>query len=42
MTALFTASYRAFRPDWGQAVVTSRSLPRWRLEEAQEWPGSGF
>jgi hypothetical protein len=37
MTELFTASYRAYRPDMGQAVVTSLGLPRWR-PEARQWP----
>jgi Protein of unknown function, DUF488 len=37
LTALFTASYRAYRPELGQAVVTSQGFPRW-LPEAQEWP----
>jgi len=38
VTQLFCASYRAYRPDWGQAVVTSLGLPRWRLAEAEQWP----
>lgn len=37
MTELFTASYRAFRPEMGQPVVTSLGLPRWR-PEAESWP----
>lgn len=37
MTELYTSSYRAFRPDMGQAVVTSLGLPRWR-PEAGQWP----
>lgn len=37
MTDLFTASYRAFVPAWGQPVVTSLGLPRWR-PEAADWP----
>jgi Protein of unknown function, DUF488 len=35
---LFTCSYRAYSSDMGQAVVISRGLPRWRLEEAESWP----
>lgn len=38
MTDLFTASYRAYRPEHGQAVVTSLGLPKWRLPEAEPWP----
>jgi Domain of unknown function DUF488 len=37
VTDLCTASYRAFQPGWGQPVVTSLGLPRWRPEAAQ-WP----
>lgn len=37
MTQLLTASYRAYRPEMGQAVVTSLGLPRWR-PEAASWP----
>jgi hypothetical protein len=38
VTTLATASYRVWRPSMGQAVVTSRGLPRWRLAEASKWP----
>ena len=37
MTTLYTCSYRAYRSDMGQAVVTSLGLPKWR-PEASEWP----
>jgi Protein of unknown function, DUF488 len=37
MTELYTSSYRAFRPEMGQPVVTSLGLPRWR-PEAEQWP----
>lgn len=37
MTTLLTCSYRAYRPDMGQAVVTSLGLPRWH-PEARTWP----
>ncbi|MGH3273513.1 MAG: DUF488 family protein, N3 subclade [Streptosporangiaceae bacterium] len=37
MTQLCTASYRAFRPGWGQPVCTSLGLPKWR-PEAEQWP----
>lgn len=37
MTQIFTCSYRAYRSDMGQAVVTSLGLPRWR-PEARQWP----
>jgi hypothetical protein len=37
MTTLHTSSYRAFRPEMGQPLVTSLGLPRWR-PESQEWP----
>jgi uncharacterized protein YeaO (DUF488 family) len=37
VTTLFTSSYRAYRPDMGQAVVTSLGLPKW-MPEAQTFP----
>jgi Protein of unknown function, DUF488 len=37
LTQLFSASYRAYRPEMGQAVITSLGLPRWR-PEAESWP----
>jgi hypothetical protein len=37
MTALFTCSYKAFRHEMGQPVVTSLGLPKWR-PEAETWP----
>lgn len=41
MTALFTASYRRFREEWGTPICTSRGLPKWRPESAgwaRYWP----
>jgi Protein of unknown function, DUF488 len=35
---LATTSYRAYRPEMGQIVVTSRGLPRWLLPESRTWP----
>jgi Domain of unknown function DUF488 len=37
VTQLFTASYRAYQPGWGLAVVTSLGLPKFR-PEAGQWP----
>src|SRR5260370_42059594 len=37
MTQLYTSSYRAYRPEMGQAVVTSLGLPRWH-HDAEQWP----
>ncbi|HKB31973.1 MAG TPA: DUF488 family protein [Streptosporangiaceae bacterium] len=37
MTQLYTSSYRAYRPEMGQAVVTSLGLPRWH-PDAEQWP----
>jgi hypothetical protein len=34
---LFTASYRAWRPEHGAPVVTSLTTPKW-LPEAKSWP----
>jgi uncharacterized protein DUF488 len=37
MTLLYTCSYRAYRPEFGQPVVTSLGLPKW-IPEAEQWP----
>lgn len=34
---LCTVSYRAYRPDMGQIVVTSLGLPKWQ-PQAASWP----
>jgi Protein of unknown function, DUF488 len=35
---LYTSSYRAYRSEMGQAMITSLGLPRFRLAEARQWP----